>query len=335
MFGFLSFRDLSDRVAAGVDKVPLGVDLVVGIPRSGMIPAYMIALYRNISVVDLPAFLEDRIPESGFRRAESARLRAMDAKWILLVDDSISTGRAMNDALHRIRESGYTGTITTCAIVAEHSHYDDVDLAFCEMPHPRLFEWNAFHRPGIVENSCFDLDGVLCVDPIEEDNDDGPRYRTFLANARPRFRPTLTIGHIVSARLEKYRDLTEKWLSDNGISYGQLHLIDLPTAADRVRLRAHCPHKAKVYSESGATMFFESDASQAQEIARLTSKPVLCTDEMRLYLPGMGLRSAPKLMKWKLAKPIGRLRARIRSIGSLIGFDIEGVIVKAVKSRRR
>jgi uncharacterized HAD superfamily protein/orotate phosphoribosyltransferase len=330
MFGFLSFADLGAKVAGGIDKVPIGIDMVVGLPRSGMIPAYMIGLYRNVSVLDLPSFLSGCTPENGLRETGNKRKSAMQADWILLVDDSISTGRAMREALSKIRASGFTGKVTSCVIVAEPSRFNEVDIQFCEMPNPRVFEWNAFHHE-VVEEACFDLDGVLCVDPTEAENDDGPRYRAFLQNAQPRFRTTRTIGDIVSARLEKYREPTEQWLADNHISYRRLHLIDLPTAKDRIKANAHCPHKAKLYRESGARIFFESDPAQAEEIARLTSKPVLCTDNMRMYLPGIRLSSAPKMIKWRLAKPIGQVRAKLRPLCNAVGFDLDAFIATRIR----
>jgi uncharacterized HAD superfamily protein/hypoxanthine phosphoribosyltransferase len=318
MIGFLSLAGLGAKVAECIERVPVGIDMVVGIPRSGMIPAYMIGLFRNLPVLDLPSFLLGRTPEHGLRTLESEPPSALHHKWILLVDDSISTGRAIREAVSKVKASGYAGRITTCAVVAAPQRYKDVDIYFCEIPHPRLFEWNAFHHE-LVEEACFDLDGILCADPTPTENDDGPRYRDFLQRAQPRFRPTRTIGDIVSARLEKYRDLTKKWLVDNRISYRRLHLIDLPSAEDRIRLKAHCPHKAKVYRKSGASIFFESDASQAEHIARLASKPVLCTGDMRLYLPGISLRSVPKRIKWHLATPIGRVRATMRSLRDVCG----------------
>jgi len=332
MFGFVSFGDLGNLLANGIDKVPVGIETVVGIPRSGMIPAYMIGLFRNVSVFDLPSFLSNAKPDSGLRELGSMRKNAMEAKWILLIDDSISSGRAMREALGKIKASGYTGKITTCAVVAEPSRLKEVDVYFCEMPNPRVFEWNAFHHEILAE-ACFDLDGVLCVDPTSEENDDGPRYRQFLQNARPRFRTTRTIGDIVSARLEKYRGLTEKWLADNSISYKRLHLIDLPSANDRIKMKAHSPHKARVYKESGARIFFESESSQAADIARLTAKPVLCTDEMRMYLPGVALSSATKLVKWRLAKPIGKVRASLRPLCSSFGFDLDAFIATRIRQR--
>jgi uncharacterized HAD superfamily protein len=157
------------------------------------------------------------------------------------------------------------------------------------------------------------MDGVLCVDPTAHDNDDGPRYEKFLANARPLFRPTLCIGHIVSARLEKYRGLTEDWLAANNISYGKLHLVDLPSKEERIRQGAHCSHKIRVYRETNASMFYESDLGQAQEIATGSGKPVLCIGDMTMVMPGAShLAATAKSALWKLRYPLGRAKGWVK-----------------------
>jgi len=69
------------------------------------------------------------------------------------------------------------------------------------------------------------------------------------------------------------------------VSYGALHLIDLPTQAERVRLGAHSSHKARVYRKTGSSLFYESDRGQALEIARMSGLPVLCPTDMTLYRP--------------------------------------------------
>ncbi len=202
MFGYVSFAQLSDAIRSRLYEIPADVDLIVGIPRSGMVPAYQIGLFLNRLVCDIENFIADGTISHGHTRKLGIALTSLrQAQHILLVDDSIASGGSMQKALARVRESGYTGRVSTCAAIVAPSHKHSVDVSFITMPQPRLFEWNAFHH-ACVENACFDLDGVLCVDPTAHDNDDGPRYEKFLANARPLFRPTLRLGHIVSARLE-------------------------------------------------------------------------------------------------------------------------------------
>jgi uncharacterized HAD superfamily protein/hypoxanthine phosphoribosyltransferase len=313
MYGYVSVADLSCDIRAHLHEIPPDVDLIVGIPRSGMIPAYMIGLFLNRLVIDLDNFLQNGHAGHGQTRPVAAQVGTpFGAKHILLVDDSLATGLSMRKCLDRIRGAQFRGRITTCAAIVAPSRHWDVDVFFREVPYPRIFEWNAFHHPDI-SNSCFDLDGILCLDPTDDENDDGPCYEKFLASARTLFRPTQRIGHIVSARLERYRAQTEGWLAQAGIQYGQLHLIDLPTAAERIRLGAHSVHKAKVYTETGAVLFYESDLKQAQEIAQISGKPVLCTANMSMQLPGgMSLATTIRNARWWLRGPLGRAKGWLR-----------------------
>lgn len=313
MYGYVSIADLSSDIRAHLHEIPADIDLIVGVPRSGMIPAYMIGLFLNRLVVDLDNFLENGRAGHGRTRRPAAQMASVfDARHILLVDDSLATGLSMQRCLERIQQARFGGRITTCAAIVMPSRHHDVDLWFREVAHPRVFEWNAFHHPDI-QNACFDLDGILCLDPTDEENDDGPCYQTFMTSARALFRPTQRIGHIVSARLEKYRSQTEAWLAQAGIQYGNLHLLDLPSAADRIRLGAHSVHKARVYVETGASLFYESDLKQAHEIASISGKPVLCTANMSMVMPtGLHLAATFKTVKWWLRGPLGRAKGWLR-----------------------
>jgi len=312
MFGYVSIAQLSSDIRENFHVIPKDVDLVVGIPRSGMIPAYLIGLFMNRLVTDLETFLADGSAGHGRTRAPDAIVTTpLAAKHILLVDDSIATGGSMGIALHRIRER-FEGRVTTCAAIVNPSREATVDVAFRVVPQPRIFEWNAFHHPCVAD-SCFDLDGVLCVDPTERDNDDGPRYREFLSSARPLFKPTQRIGHIVSARLEKYRDVTEAWLQANGIAFGELHLVDLPSKEERMRLGIHCVHKAEVYKRTHSALFYESDPGQARQIAHLSGRPVLCVSDMTLHLPdGLRMDTAARTAVWHLSRPAGKIKGWIK-----------------------
>ncbi|HEY0940189.1 MAG TPA: phosphoribosyltransferase family protein [Steroidobacter sp.] len=313
MFGYVSFAQLSDAIRGRLYEIPADVDLIVGIPRSGMVPAYQIGLFLNRLVCDIDSFIADGTIGHGHTRKLAVELTSLrQARHLLLVDDSIASGSSMQKALAGVRESGYTGRVSTCAAIVAPSHKRSVDVSFITLPQPRLFEWNAFHH-ACVENACFDLDGVLCVDPTTHDNDDGPRYEKFLANARPLFRPTLRIGHIVSARLEKYRTLTEDWLAAHNISYGKLHLVDLPSKAERIRLGAHCSHKIRLYRETHASMFYESDLGQAREIATGSGKPVLCIADMTMVMPGAAnVAATAKSALWKLRAPLGLAKGWVK-----------------------
>lgn len=130
--------------------------------------------------------------------------------------------------------------------------------------------------------ACFDIDGVLCVDPTDDQNDDGPRYRDFILNADPLFIPKCKVGTLVTSRLEKYRKETEVWLKKNHVQYNKLVMLDLPDMKARQKANNHAVHKANTYKQGDYILFFESSLNQALEINRITKKPVLCTENFEM-----------------------------------------------------
>lgn len=158
MFGFVSVSQLSADIRAKIHLIPSDIDLVVGIPRSGMIPAYMIGLLMNRLVTDLETFLANgTIGHGQTRKVGKTVAEPLAAKHVLLVDDSAFSGSSMRQCLERVQAAGFAGTITTCAVIVLPGAGTNVDIFFREMPDPRIFEWNAFQHPHIG-SSCFDLD---------------------------------------------------------------------------------------------------------------------------------------------------------------------------------
>ncbi len=284
---YKSFSDLSNDIRKNIFKVQSKqYDLVVGLPRSGMVPAYMIALYLNIDCTDLGSFIENRPLKKGMTRGIKNILEfPQDAKNILLVDDSIWSGVSLLRDIKLIPEQ-LREKITTLAVYSTKPKRDDVDFFLEYLPVPRVFEWNIFHH-DMLTRACLDIDGVLCLDPTEEENDDGDKYIDFILNATPLFLPTTRIHSLVTSRLEKYRSETEKWLSKHNIIYDNLIMLDLPSKEERLRLKAHGTHKAKYYKNSKIEFFIESDASQALEICKLAGKAVFCIDNNSMYNPNL------------------------------------------------
>ncbi|MFT5760003.1 MAG: putative HAD superfamily protein [Alteromonadaceae bacterium] len=190
----------------------------------------------------------------------------------------------MKNALNQIPEE-YKGKITTATVYCCTKKHDDVDIVFTQVEPPRVFEWNIYHHP-VVANSCFDIDGVLCYDPSDEQNDDGDKYIDFLENAKPRFIPTVNINILITNRLEKYRKETEVWLVKHGVKFDSLVMLDLPSKEDRLAQVDYYSHKSNFYKNSNTTLFFESDINQAIEIANRANKFVFCVDENIMISPG-------------------------------------------------
>lgn len=287
---YRSFSDLSRDILTGICRLPRDLDLIVGIPRSGLMAASILSLHRNLRFCDVNGFIDNKKLATGSTRsASNAVVFPHSAKNVLVLDDSVWSGAAINKA--RTELNKFCGQIkfTYAAVYATKQSRNLVDHYFCELPTPRFFEWNLFHRHEL-NSFCVDIDGVLCHDPSTEENDDGARYIDFLHSARPLARPTQKIGHLVTSRLEKYRPATEAWLRREGVIYDTLHMLDLPNAQERRRLGRHASFKASIYASIGdSVLFIESESSQATEIAKRSGKPVLDFGEQRMILPGLGL----------------------------------------------
>ncbi|GAA4773544.1 phosphoribosyltransferase family protein [Stakelama sediminis] len=284
---FRSVEELNRTIIRNLHRLPGDIDLIVGIPRSGMLAASLIALHKNLPLADLEGFTAGRTFASGKTRGQHARRDRTEYRHALIVDDSIRTGTAMREAITLVERSDIPAQSSFCAAYGTQDSKDDLaDLILEAVPEPRLFEWNILHHP-ILESACVDIDGVLCLDPDDAENDDGPAYRTFLANARPLHRPSHRIGTLVTSRLERYRAETEAWLYANDIRYDSLRMLDLPDAATRRRLGAHGSFKASVYRELDSPIFIESELAQARTIAVASGKPVLSLEGPELCQPSL------------------------------------------------
>ena len=293
---YRSVAQLSDQVLAWSRRLPRDIDVVVGVPRSGLLVANLVAVYRNIPLTDVDGLLEGRTIATGHWKkgalntvggGAEAQERFLDQpRNVFVVDDTVGSGTSMARVRERIESAGLPHRVRYGAVYIAPDREDTVDT-YAEVLHfPRAFEWNVLHNPAIIHRMALDIDGVLCHDPTGAENDDGDRYREFIRTARPLFKPDYKVGWLVTSRLERYRVETEAWLNEHGIRYGELVMMPYPDRDTRMRMNAYGAHKARVYRESGAILFVESDVRQAVEIAELSRKDVLCIDTMQMVRPG-------------------------------------------------
>jgi len=294
--------------------IPRDFDLIVGIPRSGMLPANLLALYLNRPYTDIHSFLNGHIYKAG---ARGQFFDSRNFKKILVVDDSISSGSALEKCKESLKNAPGEFDFSFCVIYMVSGKENQVDYFFETVPLPRYFQWNILNHTDL-EKSCFDIDGVLCVDPTPEQNDDGPLYRDFILNAPPLFVPGSKIGTIVTSRLEKYRPETESWLKKNGVKYNKLVMLDLPDKEARIRAGNHAEFKASEYKSIEYKLFIESSMDQALDINRMTKKPVLCTENFEMIFKAESIiyniksgKYFPFLRKYAL-----KIRNRLRRMKS-------------------
>ncbi len=282
---YRSLNDLNATIRSSLSRIPLDFDIVVGIPRTGLLPASLVALYLNKPLADLHGFISGTTLDGGARFHERyTRAINLASVKALLVDDSIRTGAQIAKTRQLISDAGLSSRTRIFCVFSSPSSTGLVDHfgEVCDLP--RVFEWNIMHNIHL-RNACVDIDGVLCRDPFPEENDDGVRYERFLETVNPLVVPSIPIGRLVTCRLERYRRQTADWLDRHGIRYDQLIMMDHPTKAARTAAGNHGTFKAEIYLNNNATLFIESSLSQAQTISRMSAKPVYCT-ENRSMIPG-------------------------------------------------
>jgi orotate phosphoribosyltransferase len=288
---FRSLTELNSVVLRELSRFSGQYDLIAGVPRSGMLVASLLGLYLNLPVISVGDMV------AGFwssrytgRRLSGGRARTASPSSVLVADDAVGTGQtiaAVRSALAAapVPDGMQVEYLAAFATKGGRKHVDQY-LELVEPP--RVFEWNLLHH-SFTRLFCVDMDGVICRDPVADENDDGERYRKFLVDAAPRALPSQPVGAVVTARLEKYRDLTVDWLARHGVRYRRLIMLNLGSADDRRRMAAHAQMKADVFQRLNAPMFIESDPHQAREIHRLTGRPVFCIASSELHqqkIPG-------------------------------------------------
>jgi len=251
---------------------------VIGIPRSGMLPATMIAMWLNLPLYFLDP-QNNLLPMSAATKFGGIRMSHYKGSngRLLVVDDTVYAGTAMKNIKSRLNEDAYF-----CSVYLRPDSELKPDFYARELNPPHLLEWNLFNCT-YIEHALLDFDGIFCPNVPHEVCQDEEKYIDHIKNVKPfphRIPKTRCKG-IVTARLEKYRDITEWWLKKHGINYGSLEMY--PTEDEAKRDKNHVEEastfKANAFLESDAKFFIESEISEAIRIRKKTGKFVICPEE--------------------------------------------------------
>ncbi len=251
---------------------------VVGIPRSGMLPASMIALWLNLPLYSVNRSGQPNIlsASTNFGGIRMGNFLSRQGK-LLVIDDTVYAGNAIQDFKSTFHEDAFY-----CVAYAHPSAKHEVDFFAKELPPPHLLEWNLFNCT-YIETALLDFDGIFCPNVPYKISIDEKRYIDYIKNVEPfphRIPKTHCKG-IVTARLEKYRSITEDWLRRHGISYGFLKMFPTEDKAkrDKNHVEESSTFKAEIFSNSDANFFIESELPEAVRIRKKSGKFVICPEE--------------------------------------------------------
>jgi uncharacterized HAD superfamily protein len=245
---YAGYGDMWQVIQDMAGRMP-DVDAIAGVPVSGLAPAGMLSAATGIKCVPLEAVpveirrllvLEDA---SGFAKMREQRLGQAPDRKVLY------------------------GAVYACDAAIR------LDFVGAVAPKPRIFTWNLV-KSDKCGRIAYDMDGVLCRDPLASELDNGPRYARFMESAAPLRRVKSMLGWIVTGRTEKYRAHTQAWLDAQGI---QCRCLDMAPDTQTHTMEGHAKRKAKWLAEHPECLLFvESDPMQAARIAELTGRAVVC-----------------------------------------------------------
>jgi len=282
---FKTYADLSKDVKLNLHQIKKeNFDLIVGIPRSGMIPAYMIALSLNLNCTTIQAYLNnDKLKHGQTRQVAKGISFPWEAKKVLVVDDSIATGNSLA-ALKESIPPELMKKLTFLAFYSSKPVRSEVDMLIAHVPNPRVFEWNIFHHP-MLGDALLEMEGILCKAPLLEQTKTEEAYLDYINNVESFIIPNHKIHSIVTRRNEKYREQTEAWLKKSDVAYDNLIMDSSPINGKMVNTDTNYRLKVLHYKKSDTKLFFESEPSEARKLCKLAAKAVYCVANNRMYNP--------------------------------------------------
>jgi orotate phosphoribosyltransferase len=247
-------------------KLPIRYDLLVGIPRAGLLFANFMALELSIPLATpemLPSYWSGKSIESG------------PVRNILIVEDMTKSGTQVKPLKKKVQELFPTATVHIGAVYSPEGGMA-LDTYASRLDGTSITEWD-FLDEQVYQNVAVDMDGVLCQDcppGITETN-----FDDWARNAIPYLIPRFKVQAIITSRLERSRMITDEWLRKYGIKYYNLLCDPSRTLHERdlIGWKVHCINQRK------PQVFVESDAHVAQEVHWRTGVPVVCVSNMRMY----------------------------------------------------
>jgi orotate phosphoribosyltransferase len=244
-----------------------------------MIAASIIATNLGLPMYECSLGNLERL--GGGRRMRQA-LRE-ESQRIIVIEDSVNTGWSLQRSIGSPKNPRILGTAT---VYCTPTGIGSCDLYAVNLPLPHYFTWHMFGSNLLCKYPTgFDMDGILCQDCSREADDDGPLYEEFLRNVPPLYPYRGGVcGAIITARIEKYRSLTEDWLAKHKIKYKRL--IMGPWSSKKERNGHDIGEWKGIEARKlGLQLFIESDPRQAPKIKQVADIPVMCPAAKQVFTP--------------------------------------------------
>lgn len=258
IYEFVPFFDFLLVNAEWAKSLPHDVDCIVGIPRLGLITGAIVSISLGKPLTTVERLIQHK----------DLNDKVISFKKILLVDDSISTGKTIKKSREEIKNN-FPQVEVILAAPYVSTKATEITKHWRVVGDEMFFESDLTEHPR--DDIGCDIDGVLC----EEITPDVKNLDDFYKTAKTLFIPKYKLKFIASGRFEQYRKVTEEWLKKNGIEYENLILRNKEKSAIEVKVNAI--RKFKPF------LFYESLIIESEQIYMRTGCRILCFENKFLY----------------------------------------------------
>lgn len=284
---FVATDQMMRDVELLISKIPVNTSRIIGVSRSGVSPAAMVAMRLHLPLSIVRQSTSDII-DAGNGWRLTGNVGGNGQGPVVVIDDTVMSGNSFKHVMPIVRKQ-FPNALSAALYVNPHTRLVP-DIFVRHLPWPHILEWNMFN--SVMSSSiAVDFDGILCADCAPEDDDDGERYRGFLLTATPKYViRKVSIPLIVTARLERWRPETEQWLANNGMIADKIIMGPWRDNSQRASVdigRWKGVHFKAFLSQAKRRiqplMFIESEERQAIRIAEVSRGLVVCPAARRCY----------------------------------------------------
>lgn len=261
-----------------VARLPPDLSAVVGVARSGMLPASALATALHVPLYALDQERGTvRDVGHGWRLRQSQRRNGP----VLVIDDTTGSGRSLRMTQEALSRCGcglfQRSQVILASVYCNPESPLKPDLWVEDLYLPHILEWNMFNSI-VTSVAAFDLDGIICHDETTGGEPGTPLYL-------PRREPV----HIITGRPERDRKVTMAWLAKWDVRLASLTMGPWEKCPNWERIAEYKAEAVQRFAAtaherpSGPPMYVESCANQARRIAERSNVLVTCPVTLQVF----------------------------------------------------
>lgn len=294
MIPYITYNDMIKDINENIWKIPKDIDGVIAVPRSGVIPAIIIAMYFHIPLTTVDIFLNSKAPYEAFTsfggglRFYQTIKKDKELKKFLVIDDTYASGNSMKKTKEKLKNFNYDFVYSSMYLEGKKEDgilclKDLSDLKSISKIGFNLYEWNIFCH-FLEHKFLFDIDGFIFYEPPLDTNIE--KYEAYIKNPILKHK-VIDTGNLpidfLTYRLVKYQKETIESLVSNGINVGKIYMYNAQTIEERNKIPSYL-FKASFYkSHDEYLLYVESDDYQAKMIHNISGKPVFSVEKNCIY----------------------------------------------------